>query len=46
MKAVRVSDTDFADDLALITDTVAEAEKLTQEVERMAATVGLHSPDE
>ena len=41
VQAVRVSDTDFADDLALTTDTVAEAEKLTQEIERMAATVGL-----
>ena len=36
-----VSDTDFADDLALTTDTVAEAEKLTQEIEKVAATVGL-----
>ena len=41
VKAVRVSDTDFADDLALITDTVTEAEKLTQEIEKVAATVGL-----
>ena len=41
VKAVRVSGTDFADDLALTTDTVAEAEKLTQEIEKVAATVGL-----
>ena len=41
VKTVRVSGTDFADDQALTTDTVAEAEKLTQEIERTAATVGL-----
>ena len=46
VKAERVSDTDFADDLALTTDTVAEAERLTQEVERTAATVASGPTDE
>ena len=41
VKAVRVSDTDFADDQPLTTNTVAEAEKLTQGIERTAATAGL-----
>ena len=41
VKAVKVSDTDFADDIALIADSVEEAQKLLEEVEKAAATVGL-----
>ena len=41
VKAERISDTDFEDDIALIADTVKEVEMLMQEVERVAATVGL-----
>ena len=40
--AEKISDTDFADDIALITDDIADAEILMQEVEKMAATAGLH----
>ena len=41
VKAEKISDTDFTDDIALIADTVKEAETLMQEVERVDATVGL-----
>ena len=41
VKAESLSDTDFADDIALIADTVKEVETLMQEVERVAASVGL-----
>ena len=41
VKAERISDTVFADDIALIANTVKEVETLMQEVERVAATVGL-----
>jgi len=41
IKAVRVSDVEFADDIALSTNNVKDAEILLKEVERVAATVGL-----
>ncbi|XP_063687753.1 structural maintenance of chromosomes protein 2-like [Bolinopsis microptera] len=41
VKAEKITDTGFADDIALIADTVKEAEMLMLEVERVAATVGL-----
>ena len=37
----KISDADFADDIALKVDSVKEAETLMQEVERVAATMGL-----
>ena len=41
VKAEKISDTDFTDNIALIADTVKEAQMLMHEVERVAATVGL-----
>ena len=37
-----VTDLDFADDIALLSDTPAEAQELLQRVEEQAQTVGLH----
>ena len=41
VKVEKISDADFADDIALKVDSVKEAETLMQEVERVAATMGL-----
>ena len=41
VKAKKISDTDFADDIALVTNTVKEAEELMREVEAVSACVGL-----
>ena len=41
MKAKKISDTEFADDIALVTNTVKEAEELMREVEAVSACVGL-----
>ena len=41
VKVKKVSDTEFADDIALVTDTVKEAEDLMREVERVSMSVGL-----
>ena len=40
--AVKVTDADFADDLALITDSVAVAQKFLESLELAANSVGLH----
>ncbi len=40
--AVKISDADFADDLALITDTIAEAQKFLLSLEEAANAIGLH----
>ena len=40
--AVKVTDVDFADDLALTTDTAAEAQDLLLSVELAANSIGLH----
>ena len=40
--AVKVTDPDFADDLALITDSVAEAQDFLRSLELAANSVGLH----
>ncbi|KAL5268072.1 hypothetical protein ACHWQZ_G004953 [Mnemiopsis leidyi] len=40
--AVKVTDVDFADDLALTTDTAAEAQDLLHSVEFAANSIGLH----
>ena len=40
-KAVKLADTEFADDIALLTNTIAEAQKLLHTVEEVAASVGL-----
>ena len=40
--AVKVTDADFADDLALITDSVAEAQDFLRRLELAANSVGLH----
>ena len=40
--AVKVTDADFADDLALITDSVAEAQDFLRSLELAANSVGLH----
>ena len=40
--AVKISDVDFADDLALTTDTVAEAQDLLTSLEQAANSIGLH----
>ncbi|KAL5259931.1 hypothetical protein ACHWQZ_G010146 [Mnemiopsis leidyi] len=40
--AVKVTDVDFADDLALTTDTAAEAQDLLHSVELAANSIGLH----
>ena len=39
--AVKVTDLDFADDLALIADTINQAEKLLHDLEHAASSVGL-----
>ena len=41
IKAVRVTDVEFADDIALSTNSVKDAETLMKELERVAAAVGL-----
>ena len=41
VKAEKIADTDFADDIALIADSVEEAQKMLEEVEKAAAKVGL-----
>ena len=41
VKAKKISDTEFADDIALVTNTVKEAEELMREVEAVSASVGL-----
>ena len=41
VKAMKISDTEFADDIALVTNTVKEAEELMREVEAVSASVGL-----
>ena len=41
VKAKEISDTEFADDIALVTNTVKEAEELMGEVEAISASVGL-----
>ena len=40
--AVKVSDADFADDLALINDNVAEAQEFLMRFELADSSVGLH----
>ena len=40
--AVKISDADFADDLALITDTIAEAQRFLLSLEEAANAIGLH----
>ena len=40
--ATTITDADYADDLALISDTIAEAEALLHILERAAGDVGLH----
>ena len=42
----KVADTDFADDLALLTNTVGEAQRFLYSVEDAAKTVGLHLNEE
>ncbi|MCP4493478.1 MAG: hypothetical protein GY820_40160, partial [Gammaproteobacteria bacterium] len=44
--AVKISDVDFADDLALITDSVAEAQKFLDSLEQAASSIGLHLNDD
>ena len=46
IKAVRVTDVEFADDIALSTNNVNDAETLMKELERVAATVGLRMNEE
>ena len=41
VKAKKLSDTEFADDIALVTNTVKEAQELMREVEAISASVGL-----
>ena len=41
VKAKKVSNTEFVDDIALVTDTVKEAEDLMKEVEKVSMIVGL-----
>ena len=41
VKAKKISDTEFADDIALVTNTVKEAEELMRKVEAVSASVGL-----
>ena len=43
---MKISDTDFADDLALITDSVAEAQKFLDSLEQAASSIGLHLNDD
>ncbi|MCP4493068.1 MAG: hypothetical protein GY820_38085 [Gammaproteobacteria bacterium] len=40
--AVKIADADFADDLALITDTIAEAQRFLLSLEDLANSIGLH----
>ena len=46
IKEVRVTDVEFADDIALSTNNVKDAETLMKELERVAATVGLRMNEE
>ena len=41
-----ITDLDFADDIALLSDTLTEAQELLQRVEEQALTVGLHIKSE
>ena len=41
VKAKKISDTEFADDIVLVTNTVKEAKELMREVEAVSASVGL-----
>ena len=41
VKAEKVVDTDFADDIALLADSVEEVQEILEEVEKAAAAVGL-----
>ena len=41
VKAKKITNTEFADDIALVTNTVKEAEELMREVEAVLASVGL-----
>lgn len=40
--AIKVTDADYADDVALITDTAAQAQEFLQALEVVASSVGLH----
>ena len=40
--AVTICDTDYADDIALLSDTTAQAEKLLHQVQTAAKQIGLH----
>ena len=42
VKAKKISDAEFADDIALVTNTEKEAEELLREVEEVSMSVGLH----
>ena len=41
VKAQKIADTEFADNIALVTDTVKEADELMREVDEVVITVGL-----
>jgi hypothetical protein len=43
--AVKVTDLDFADDLALISDTIEKAQRLLHDLETAASDIGLHVND-
>ena len=44
--AIRLTDTDFADDIALTSNTIKEAQLLLQRVEEAAKQIGLHVNDD
>ena len=43
--AVKVTDLDFADDLALISDAIEKAQRLLHDLETAASDIGLHVND-
>ena len=43
--AIMITDTDFADDIALLSDTIEKAQLLLLRVEAAAETIGLHVND-